>query len=127
MLYRKSDGNLGMLSTNPKQPSQFKGNGEAITIWATTYNFETVCPVFKKCIAVTKVTDQNGNDCPALVTAANKAANKFATVLNGDNQRIALDVKGATAGVYTYEIAYQALDYTGHTSTVKCYVQVVRN
>ena len=127
MLYRKSDGNLGMLSTNPKQPSQFKGNGEAITIWATTYNFETVCPVFKKCIAVTKVTDQNGNDCPALVTAANKAANKFATVLNGDNQRIALDVKGATAGVYTYEIAYQALDYTGHTSTVKCCVQVVRN
>ncbi|WP_300804616.1 hypothetical protein, partial [uncultured Duncaniella sp.] len=127
MFYKNASGNLGFLSTNPNQPSQFKGNGQAIELWATTYNFETICPVFKKCIGVTKVTDQNGNDCPALVAAANNPANKLATVLNGDNNRVALNVAGATNGVYTYEIAYQALDYTGHTSTVKCYVQVVRN
>lgn len=126
MFYKNASGNLGFLSTNPNQPSQFKGNGQAIELWATTYNFETICPVFKKCIGVTKVTDQNGNDCPALVAAANNPANKLATVLNGDNNRVALNVAGATNGVYTYEIAYQALDYTGHTSTVKCYVQVVR-
>ncbi len=46
--------------------------------------------------------------------------------MNGDQNQIALNVAGAKNGVYTYELAYQALDYTGHTSTVKCYVQVVR-
>lgn len=75
---------------------------------------------------MTKVTKNGTEDCPALAAAANNAANKMATVINGDANRVALDVKGATNGVYTYEIAYQALDYTGHTSTVKCYVQVVR-
>lgn len=126
MLYKNGNDQLGLLSTNPKQPSQFKGNGEAIELWATTYNFETLCPVFKKFVGVTKVTKNGTEDCPALAAAANNAANKMATVINGDANRVALDVKGATNGVYTYEIAYQALDYTGHTSTVKCYVQVVR-
>lgn len=126
MLYKNGNGQLALLSTNPNQPSQFKGNGEAIELWATTYNFETLCPVFKKFVGVTKVTKNGTEDCPALAAAANKAANKMATVLNGDANRVALDVKGATNGVYTYELAYQALDYTGHTSTVKCYVQVVR-
>lgn len=126
MLYKNGNDQLGLLSTNPKQPSQFKGNGEAIELWATTYNFETLCPVFKKFVGVTKVTKNGNEDCPALAAAANNTANKMATVINGDANRVALDVKGATNGVYTYEIAYQALDYTGHTSTVKCYVQVVR-
>lgn len=126
MLYKNGNDQLGLLSTNPNQPSQFKGNGEAIELWATTYNFETLCPVFKKFVGVTKVTKNGTEDCPALAAAANNAANKMATVINGDANRVALDVKGATNGVYTYEIAYQALDYTGHTSTVKCYVQVVR-
>lgn len=126
MLYKNASNQLGLLSTNPKQPSQFKGNGEAIELWATTYNFETLCPVFKKFVGVTKVTDKNGTEVPALAEAANKSANFMGEVVNGDVNRVVLDVKGATAGVYTYEIAYQALDFTGHTSTVKCYVQVVR-
>lgn len=123
MFFRKADGNLGFLSTNDKQPSQFKGNGEAIELWATTYNFETVCPAFKKIVGVVKVTDQNGNENTALKNAANAS---MAKVLDGRVNRVALDVRGAKKGVYTYEIAYQALDYTGHTSTVKCYVQVIR-
>ena len=123
MFYKKADGGLGFLSTNSKQPSQFKGNGEAIELFATTYNFEVVCPVFLKVVGVTKVTDQNGNENVALKNAANKV---MAEVVNGGRNRFALDVKGAQNGVYTYEIAYQALDYTGHTSTVKTYLQVVR-
>lgn len=123
MFFRKADGNLGFLSTNSAQPSQFKGNGEAIELWATTYNFETVCPAFKKIVGVVKVTDQNGNENTALKNAANAS---MAKVLDGRVNRVALDVRGAKKGVYTYEIAYQALDYTGHTSTVKCYVQVIR-
>ena len=123
MFYKKANGGLGFLSTNAKQPSQFKGNGEAIELFATTYNFEVVCPVFLKVVGVTKVTDQNGNENVALKNAANKV---MAEVVNGGRNRFALDVKGAQNGVYTYEIAYQALDYTGHTSTVKTYLQVVR-
>lgn len=123
MFFRKADGNLGFLSTNDKQPSQFKGNGEAIELFATTYNFETVCPAFKKIVGVVKVTDQNGNENKALKNAANAS---MAKVLDGRVNRVALDVSGAKGGVYTYEIAYQAMDFTGHTSTVKCYVQVIR-
>lgn len=123
MFFRKADGNLGFLSTNDKQPSQFKGNGEAIELFATTYNFETVCPAFKKIVGVVKVTDQNGNENTALKNAANAS---MAKVLDGRVNRVALDVSGAKGGVYTYEIAYQAMDFTGHTSTVKCYVQVIR-
>ena len=123
MFYKKANGGLGFLSTNAKQPTQFKGNGDAIELFATTYNFEVVCPVFLKVVGVTKVTDQNGNENVALKNAANKV---MAEVVNGGRNRFALDVKGAQNGVYTYEIAYQALDYTGHTSTVKTYLQVVR-
>lgn len=123
MFYRKANGGLGFLSTNPKQPTQFKGNGEAVSLWATTYSFETVCPAFKKIVGVTKVTKNGTTDCPELAKAANAT---LAKVLNGDQNRVALNVAGAKNGVYTYEIAYQALDFTGHTSTVKCYLQVVR-
>ena len=123
MFIRKADGNLGFLSTNAKQPSQFKGNGEAIELFATTYNFETVCPAFKKIVGVVKVTDQNGNENTALKNAANAS---MAKVLDGRVNRVALDVRGAKGGVFTYEIAYQAMDFIGHTSTVKCYVQVIR-
>lgn len=127
MLYKNGSNQLGLLSTNPKQPSQFKGNGQAIELWATTYNYETLCPVFKKFVGVTKVTKNGTEDCPELAKEANSAAGSFmGEVINGDANRVVLNVKNATAGVYTYEIAYQALDYTGHTSTVKCYVQVVR-
>ncbi len=114
---------FGILSTNPKQPTVFKGNGEAISLWATSYTFETVAPAFKKFVGVVSVKDQNGNDRPDLAKAANAT---LAKVMNGDQNRVALNVAGAKGGVFTYEIAYQALDYTGHTSTVKCYVQVVR-
>ena len=123
MLYGKANGGLGVISTNSRQATQFKGNGEAIELYATTFNFETVCPVYKKVVAVTKVTDENGAERNDLRDAANAS---LAKVVNGDWTRFALDVKGAKNGVFTYEIAYQALDYTGFTSTVKTYIQVVR-
>ena len=123
MLYGKANGGLGVISTNSRQATQFKGNGEAIELYATTFNFETVCPVYKKVVAVTKVTDENGAERNDLRDAANAS---LAKVVNGDWTRFALDVKGAKNGVFKYEIAYQALDYTGFTSTVKTYIQVVR-
>lgn len=114
---------FGLLSTNPKQPTQFRGAGEAIRLWATTYNFEVLCPAYKKIVAVTKVTDAQGKERKDLKDAANAT---LAKVMNGDKQQVALNVAGATNGTYTYEIAYQAVDYSGFTSTVKCYIQVIR-
>ena len=114
---------LGILSTDPKRPTQFKGAGEAISLWATSYTFETVAPAFKKFVGVVSVKDQDGNLRDDLAREANKT---LAKVMNGDQTRVALNVKNAKGGVFTYEVAFQALDYTGHTSTVKCYLQVVR-
>ncbi len=114
---------FGILSTNPKQPTQFRGDGEAIALWATTYNFEVLCPTFKKVVAVTSVKDATGAERNDLKAAANK---NLCQILDGDRTRVALDITGAKNGVFTYEIAYQALDYSGFTSTVKCYIQVVR-
>ncbi len=113
---------FGVLSTDPSSPTQFHGNGEAISLWATTYNFETLAPAFKKIVGVIKVTGANGVEKPQLAKQANDT---MAKILNGDQNRVALNVKGAVTGD-RYEIAYQALDYTGHTSTVKCYIQIVR-
>ncbi|MCM1076180.1 MAG: hypothetical protein NC411_02325 [Bacteroides sp.] len=123
MFYRNNNGGLGFLSRESDQPSQFKGNGEAIELYATTYNFETVAPAFKKIVGVTKVTDETGALRNDLKNDANKT---MAKILDGRVNRVALDVRNAKNGVFTYEIAYQALDYTGHVSTVKCYVMVNR-
>lgn len=114
---------FALLSTNPNQPTQFRGTGEAISLWATTYNFEVLCPTFRKMVAVTKVTDSKGNLRDDLMKAANET---LAVVMPSDRNRVALNVAGAKNGTFTYEIAYQAVDYSGFTSTVKCYVQVVR-
>ncbi|MDE7457267.1 MAG: hypothetical protein K2M77_00230 [Muribaculaceae bacterium] len=118
---------LGILSTDPERPTQFKGAGEAISLWATSYTFETVAPAFKKFVGVVSVKEGKADgtvvDRDDLAREANKT---LAKVMNGDQTRVALNVKNAKGGVFTYEVAFQALDYTGHTSTVKCYLQVVR-
>lgn len=123
MFYRRANDTLGFLSTNAKQPTQFKlGEGNAIDLFATTYNFETICPAYKKIVGVTKVIDADGNEVASLKNEANK---QLAEVVKGDRNEFALNVAGAKGGVYTYEIAYQALDYAGYVSTVKTYVQVI--
>lgn len=113
---------FGVLSTDPELPTIFKGSGEAISLWATTYSFETVAPAFKKIVGVVKVTDKNGNEKPELKQQANAT---LAKILSHNQYRVALNVKGAADGD-RYEVAYQALDYTGHTSTVKCYIVIAR-
>ncbi len=113
---------FGVLSTDPELPTIFKGSGEAISLWATTYSFETVAPAFKKIVGVVKVTDKNGNEKPELKQQANAT---LAKILSHNQYRVALNVKGAADGD-RYEVAYQALDYTGHTSTVKCYIMIAR-
>ncbi|MDE6000394.1 MAG: hypothetical protein K2H04_10055, partial [Bacteroidaceae bacterium] len=119
----KPNGGIGLISTDAKNPTPFKfKGGDAIKLYATTYNFETISPTFKKIVGVTKVTDEKGVENETLRNNANKA---IAKVVNGDQTAFALNVAGAKGGVYTYEIAYQALDYTGHTSTVKTYIKVI--
>lgn len=124
MAYRGADGGLHILSQNPNQPSQFKGDGQAIAMWVTTYSLETLAPVYKKFVGVSKVTDKNGNEVASVPGNCNGKGD-FGKVLDGDRNRVALNVADVPAGeVYTYELCYQALDFSGVTSTIKCYVQV---
>ncbi len=131
MIYRTADGNFARLSDTYSQPTVFRGEGEAIELWATNYCFETICPIYKKFVGVTKVTYTDGTNTEDLTSTLGAAANNhdhlMATPFSGRRAQIALDIKGADKkGVYTYEIAYQGLDYTGHTSTNKYYIMVVR-
>lgn len=131
MMYRTASGNFARLSDSEKQATVFSGDGEAIELWATNYCFETICPIYRKFVGVTKVTYTDGTNTEDLTTtlgaAANNHENLMGTAFTGERAQLALDIKGANKkGVYTYEIAYQGLDYTGHTSTNKYYIKVVR-
>ena len=132
MMYRTTNGSLHRLSTDPSMATVFKGAGEAIELWPTSYNFEALCPIYKKFVGVTKVTyvDAAGNTqdlTSTLGAQANDHSNYMATAFTGERSQIALNVAGANkSGVYTYEIAYQGLDYRGHTSTNKYYIKLVR-
>lgn len=133
VMYRTANGNFARLSDTPDQATVFKGNGEAIELWPTNYCFETICPIYKKFVGVTKVTfvgaDGVEQDVTSTVGAAANANKEglTATPFMGARAQVALDIKEANQkGVYTYEIAYQGLDYTGHTSTNKYYIKVVR-
>lgn len=123
MFYNKPNGGIGLISTDAKNPTPFKfKGGDAIKLYATTYNFETISPTFKKIVGVTKVTDEKGVENTTLRDKAN-STDGIAKVVEGDRNTFVLNVAGAKG--CTYEIAYQALDYTGHTSTVKAYIKVI--
>ena len=95
-----------------------------------TYTGEIVTPAFKKYVAVTnvykstdyKVNAQAGDaKCKALAQAAN-AQQYMNEVVPGERRTIPFVYEGGEG--YTYEIVYQALDYSGVTSTAKYYVAI---
>lgn len=103
--------------------------GNAIELILTSYNAEIAVPAYKKYIVVTNVykngdksvNADNNTECLDVLKAAN-GAKFFNEVLDGQQLRVTLS---ASKPGYTYEIAYQALDYHGITSTRKYYIQVV--
>lgn len=130
MCYEGGNGGFGQVARNQGIPTRFYLNGgNAISLILTSYNAEIAVPAYKKYVVVTnvyKTGDQsvnasNDSTCLDLLKAANKPANFFATPLDGQQLRVALQVSKPG---YTYEVAFQGLDYQGYTSTDKYYIEV---
>lgn len=118
MAYEDGNGDLHMLSNNENAPSQFVNGNGATELFATSYTAEIAAPSFKKYVAITKATKDDGTALD--IKAANEKAG-LNQVFPGRQQRIA--VKGLESGV-TYEILYSSLDYRGKTSSRVYYLHV---
>jgi len=100
-------------------------NSTELTLIPTTRTVELLSPAFKKWIAVTDVfqgtkSAKGGNGaCVAARTKANSAS-QINEVIDGDVRVVKLSLEKN----YTYEIVYQALDYTGRVAAKRYYVRV---
>lgn len=127
MFYKTADG-LGIVSMAQNDPTVFaNGGGEAFELYATSYTAELIAPAYKKMIACINVIDNatgnyvsNGRE---LAKAFNATSDGLGVVLEGSTYGITIPGSALQAGK-TYEIMYQALDYSGLTSTRKFYIKV---
>lgn len=99
---------------------------ENFEIALTTYNAETVCPAYKKFVAVTNVMKDGKSakggdaDCKSVLDAANGQENFKKVIEGGYGPFMAFQGKKG----YTYEILYSAVDYDGKVVAEKFYVKV---
>lgn len=123
-------GSYGMVSNTKAMPTIFTGSGNAVMLVPTTYTGEVATPAYKKFVAVTNVysvTDKSKSaqaadpTCLKLLKQAN-AQQYINEVVPGTRRTIPFCFEGGAG--YIYEIVYQALDYSGVTSTQKFYVRV---
>lgn len=127
MFYKTVDG-LGLVSNSKEDPTVFvNGGGPAFVLYPSSYTAEVVAPAYKKMIACINVIDNatgkyvaNGRE---LAKKFNATSDNLAVVLDGSIYGIAVPGAAVKSG-YTYEIMYQALDYSGVTSTRKFYIKV---
>lgn len=117
--HNPTTGNIGRFSNTKAAPTIFTGNGDCVTLIATTLNAELLTPAYKKYVAVTNCWDADGNFAEAALKKANSST-RMNEVISGDYQTVAFNYQSG----YTYEIFYQALDFHGNTSTQKYYVTV---
>ncbi|MDE6022201.1 MAG: hypothetical protein K2G13_01740, partial [Muribaculaceae bacterium] len=115
--YYSSKDNVNILSCEPESPTQFKGEGNYITLYLSSYNGELIVPAYKKYVAITEV---NGSHDGIKELNEGGDLNK---VLDGTRVRVAIPTGKLKAG-NTYEITYQAIDYRGWTSTRRFYIKV---
>lgn len=117
MFYNMGDGNVGILSNNPNDATEFSGEGY-INLYASSYTAEIVAPAFKKYVVISKdVTDNKDNGLAAL----NAGGENLNAVFDG--LRVGIPAANLTSK-HVYEITYQAVDYSGVTSTQKFYIKV---
>lgn len=132
-LFYINGNNYGRLSSNYNMPSVMIANhsNSAITLVPTTLTYETVVPVYEKYVAVTKVWENEDQKKPYdqrqnKVSIAQEANGNTADntnmnrVLNGSVRRVALKLEKG----YTYEVFYQAIDFSGYVSGRKYYICV---
>lgn len=100
-------------------------NSTDLTLIPTTRTAELLSPAFKKWIAVTDViqgaNSAKGGDgtCIFVRDKANNTPN-INEVLDGNVRAVPISLEKG----YTYELTYQALDYSGRVSAKKYYVRV---
>lgn len=127
MFYKTAD-DLGIVSQAKNDPTVFaNAGGGAFVLYPSSYTAELIAPAYKKMIACVNVIDNatgnyvsNGRE---LAKAFNATSNSLGVVLDGSIYGISVPGSALKAG-YTYEIMYQALDYSGLTSTRKFYIKV---
>ena len=128
MAYNAGDG-LHHLSSNVMSPTVFtQGGGNAIELFATSYNAEIIVPAYKKYVAITNVYYPFGEEIPDggfNLFDLNKAAG-LNKVLEGRQQRVAINVENNRyfQPGYVYEVYYTALDYRGFTSSRKYFFTI---
>ncbi len=130
MLYKGSDGNIHFLSNDPKDPTcAISAGGTGMTVYATSYTAEIAAPAYRKFVAITNITDAQGNSAKggnatlkAQLTQLNKSGN-LCKVMTGRAKRFGIPTQNMKKG-YTYEILYTGLDYHGYTSTQHFYLKI---
>ena len=106
--YESKDG-IELLSQDSKYPTQVEGTGK-MKVYLTNYTGEFIVPACKKFFACT--TPNNPfND-----------GEKINAILDGNETEVAITIPANATG--KYEFVYQALDYSGYTSTKKFYIEV---
>ena len=117
-----ANGFVRFTTSSPKNPVLI--NSTNLTLIPTTRTGELISPAVKKWIAVTDVfqsgkSAKGGNGaCKAARIAANKAP--INTILDGSVRKVNVTLQKG----FTYELTYEALDYTGLVSAKKYYVRV---
>lgn len=114
--YKTNDG-FGILSNDPYSPTQMT-EGSGLHLMLTTYTAELIAPAYKKYIAVTAVNSSTTG------IADLNYGEILNTVLDGTQVNASIPVEKWQKGS-TYELTYQAVDYTGRTSTRKFYITVI--
>lgn len=113
ILYTTSTGSWNQLPTVEEAASYLKlDGGKASTVFvATSYTAEMLAPAYKKYVHVTSQ--------PAGSTVSGSHLNE---VVDGNVHKIGFEANKEG----TYEITYEAVDYTGHKTSRKFYVKVVK-
>ncbi len=112
LFYTTSTGSWNQLAREDVGATYLKlSGGKASTIFvASSYNGEILCPAYKRCIYVSKKPDG------ATVTGTN-----LGKVVDSETRKIGFEANKAG----TYELTYEAVDYSGIKVSKKFYVKVV--
>lgn len=115
---------VGVVSNDIKHPTPVKktSDSDLLNLYLSSYTAELIAPAYKKIVIMNAIYDLNGNKITKNRGSYNKGPN-VRTVLDGGETEAAFRLAEYDKG-YIYEFVYQALDYTGHTSTQKFYIQV---
>ncbi len=112
LFYTTSTGSWGQLAREEIGATYLKlSGGKASTIFvASSYNGEILCPAYKRCIYVSKKPD-----------GATVSGTNLGKVVDGETRKIGFEANKAG----TYELTYEAVDYSGVKVSKKFYVKVV--